>query len=191
MKQEGSRDPVYRYLGGQTGIDKTWCTISNFLSPCPDFAQVSMRKMSQHINPTVQQVNARACSAAICAEKSCGAKAASRLQALCTAWSTSGSPLQEEVVERDGSTKCRMAMFTTFNANVARSVALSDVAVLLMEKCEAWYKASQARKSCRDGEPVLLALPAPWLAALRWMAFGLGCWVRCCVSGLRFARMRL
>ena len=38
-------------------------------------------------------------------------------------------------------------MLTTFKANVARSVALSDVAVLLMQKCEAWYKASQARKA--------------------------------------------
>ena len=34
-------------------------------------------------------------------------------------------------------------------------VALSDVAVLLMQKCEAWYKASQARR-LRDGEPVLV-----------------------------------
>ena len=38
-------------------------------------------------------------------------------------------------------------MFTTFKASVARSAALSDVAVLLMEKCEAWYNASQARKA--------------------------------------------
>ena len=67
-------------------------------------------------------------------------------------------------------------MLTTFSANVARSVALSDVAVLLMEKCEAWYSASQARKAaatvsqycCVAGSSIVAAAAGLLRGVWRW-----------------------
>ena len=84
-------------------------------------------------------------------------------------------------------------MFTIFKANVARSVALSDVAVLLMQKCEAWYSASQARKAaaavsqycCVAGSSIVVC------GARRLASWTGACGFAAVVSGLRWARMLL
>ena len=84
-------------------------------------------------------------------------------------------------------------MLTTFKANVARSVALSDVAVLLMAKCEAWYKASQARKeSATVAQYCCVAGSSIAVCGARRLAYWTGvCGFAAVFSGLPWARMRL
>ena len=64
-------------------------------------------------------------------------------------------------------------ILTTFSASVARSVALSDVAALLMAKCEAWYSASQARKAAATVSQYC-CVAGSMACGARWLAYWTG-----------------
>ena len=68
-----------------------------------------------------------------------------------------------------------------FQCGVARSVASSDVAVLLMQKCEAWYSASQARKAAATVSQYCCVAGSVHRLCSGWAVVGRGAGLRCVV----------